>query len=60
MEEYDFYKDLASRIFEKSVSEITFEERRLVKQSLLCAMYSGVINNSIVTNRIIPELLSNN
>ena len=58
MEEYDFYKALAARMFQKPITEVTFEERQHTKKSLLREMYSGVQNNSIVTNVIIPELLS--
>lgn len=58
MVEYDFYKDLASRVLNKPVEEVTMQERQHVKKSLYKAMYSGVINDSIVTNEIIPNLLS--
>ncbi len=60
MEEYDFYKSLAARMFKKPVSEVTFDERRHAKMSLLREMYSGVKNKSLVTSTIIPELLSTN
>ena len=60
MEDYDFYKALAARMFKKPVSEVTLEERKHAKMSLLREMYSGVQNNSLVTSTIIPELLSNN
>lgn len=43
MVEYDFYKDLASRVLNKPVEEITMQERQHVKKSLYKAMYSGVI-----------------
>lgn len=59
MEEYDFYKALAARLLKKPVEDVTFEERRHAKISLLREMYSGIQNNSIVTSTIIPELLSN-
>jgi rubrerythrin len=57
MEEYDFYKALAARMLRKDISEITVEERKHVKLSLLREMYSGIQNNSVVTSTIIPELL---
>lgn len=57
MEKYDFYKALAARMFRKDISEVTVEERKHVKLSLLREMYSGIQNNSVVTSTIIPELL---
>ena len=60
MEKYDFYTALAARLFKKPVSEVSFEERNHTKKCLLREMYSGVMNSSLETSTIIPELLANN
>ena len=57
MEKYDFYKSLAARMFKKDVNDITVEERKHAKLSLLREMYTGIKHKSVVTSTILPELL---
>lgn len=58
MLEFDFYKRLASRLYNKPENEITFEERKVAKLAFLQTMYDSVEYNNTMTRVIIPMILN--
>jgi len=59
MVEFDFYKRLASRVYNKPEKEITKEERHDAKWGFLRTLCEGVDENTEMVSRIIPEILAN-